>query len=372
MKWLYGIIALGIIVFIHEAGHFIAAKLCGVYVESFSLGYGPVLLHKTIHGTDYRLSLFPLGGYCGMRGEDDFRKAMEEGRDAIAAAPGSLYAVHPLLRAVIGAAGPMFNVLFAAAAMSFISFTGYSYKSYSPKVRMADEVFEGMHSAAKDAGMMTGDVIKRIDGKEIVSFADIIMAVSPRPGEVLSIVIERGGKELTMMVHTDSDKGQGKIGASVYNSELLTFEVPRKSFLPALLYGAKEACTMVSLTFKAIGMLFKGLDPRYGVSGPVRITNMLGTAAEEGFEEGAREGFASVLDLMAAISVSLFVMNLLPIPVLDGGLVLFALIAFCTGREIKPRYQYRAQMAGIIVIVLLFLLGFSSDIAYFFGKRGEL
>lgn len=372
MKWLYGIAALGIIVFIHELGHFLAAKLCGVEVLSFSLGYGPKILHKTIHGTDYRLSLFPLGGYCGMKGEDDFRTAIDAGQDAIIKSPGSLYAVHPLLRAVIGAAGPVFNMLFAMAALTTVALVGYTYQSYSPRIKLADEAFEGMHSAARDAGLSSGDIITEIDGKRVVSFADIIQAVSPRPDEVLSVTVDRDGEERTFMVHTDMDKkqGTGKIGVTIFSGEVFSYEMERMKALDALRYGVKEPCVMVVITIKAIGMLiFRKLDVGQAVSGPVRITDMIGTSAEEGFGEGAREGTASVLDLMAVISVSLFVMNLLPIPILDGGLVLFSLIAFCTRREIKPVVQYRAQIVGMVIIGLLFCAGISSDVAYFIGKR---
>lgn len=372
MKWLYGIAALGIIVFIHEAGHFLAAKLCGVTVRSFSLGYGPVILHRTIRGTDYRLSLFPLGGYCGMKGEDDFRAAMDEGLDAIEKSPGSLYAIHPLLRAVIGAAGPLFNMLFASAALMTVALVGYSYKSYSPRIRLADEVFEGVHSAAREAHLLTGDVITQIDGEKITSFADIVQQIASRPDKDIQVVLDRDGKTITLSLHTDADKKQGigKIGVTVFSYELETFEVESMKVWDAVQYGIKETCSMVIVTFKAIGMLvLRRLDLRQAVSGPVRITDMIGTTAEEGFKEGAREGLAGVLDLMAVISVSLFVMNLLPIPILDGGLVLFSLIAFCTGREIKPRVQYKAQVIGIVIIALLFAAGISSDLSYFIGKR---
>lgn len=372
MKWLYGIAALGIIVFIHEVGHFAAAKLCGVKVESFSLGYGPALLHKSVRGTDYRLSLFPLGGYCGMKGESDFTSAMEKGSDTIEKTEGSLYSIHPLLRALIGVAGPFFNILFAAIFLTVVALAGYSYKSYSPKVKMADEVFQGVHSAAKDAGLKSGDVIKAIDDKAVISFADIVMNVSMRPNEVINVTVDRDGRVLTMPIHTDTDKGQGKIGVTVFSNELLTFEESAMDVKSALVYGVKETLSMLRITFKAIGLLFKGLDIRTSVSGTIQITDMLGSAAMEGFREGTREGIANILDLMAVISVSLFVMNLLPVPVLDGGLVLFALIAFFKRREVKPRYQYRAQIIGFVIIALLLAVSISSDVSYYIAKKGTL
>ena len=113
MKWLYGILCLFFLILFHEFGHFIAAKLFGVKVESFSIGFGPILLHKKIRGTDYRLSLIPLGGYCGMKGENDFRKALDENLKEIQAEPDSLFGIHPLKRAAIGFAGPFFNFIFA-------------------------------------------------------------------------------------------------------------------------------------------------------------------------------------------------------------------------------------------------------------------
>ena len=110
---LYGILGLGLIVLIHETGHLIAARMCGVKVEAFSVGMGPILLHKTIKDTDYRLSLIPLGGYCEMKGEKAFSEALESNAKEITGEPDSLYGVHPLKRAFIAFMGPFFNVIFA-------------------------------------------------------------------------------------------------------------------------------------------------------------------------------------------------------------------------------------------------------------------
>ena len=116
MKWLYGLLCLFFLVLFHEFGHFLAAKLFGVKVESFSVGFGPILLHRTINGTDYRLSLIPLGGYCGMKGEKEFQKAIEEKLPEIEAESDSLYGIHPFKRALIGFAGPFFNFILAVFA----------------------------------------------------------------------------------------------------------------------------------------------------------------------------------------------------------------------------------------------------------------
>jgi len=174
MKWIYGIVCLGFLVFFHELGHFLAAKLFGVKVESFSLGFGPALLHKTIGGTDYRLSLLPLGGYCGMKGERDFQAALDSSSPHIEAERDSLYGVNPLGRALIGFAGPFFNALFAFAAFSIIAMTGYTYYSYTAKIKLADEAYPEVHSPAREAGLKTGDTIVSIGGKPVEDFSDII------------------------------------------------------------------------------------------------------------------------------------------------------------------------------------------------------
>ena len=129
MSILWGIIGLGFLVFFHETGHFIAARIFGVKVNAFSIGMGPVLLHKTIKGTDYRISLIPLGGYCSMNGEKDFQKAIEENLETIPAEKDSFYGIHPLKRLLIAFAGPFANYLFSFLAFTVIALIGYTYYS---------------------------------------------------------------------------------------------------------------------------------------------------------------------------------------------------------------------------------------------------
>lgn len=141
LKIIYGLIILGIIVFIHEMGHFLFAVFCGVKVEAFSIGMGPVLLHKKIKNVDWRLSLLPLGGYCSMKGEQDFAQSYENGDSKIHAEPDSLYGVHPLKRALIAFAGPFFNLILTFISFFIIALTGYSYWSASGKIKLANELY---------------------------------------------------------------------------------------------------------------------------------------------------------------------------------------------------------------------------------------
>ncbi|MCK9171497.1 MAG: site-2 protease family protein [Treponema sp.] len=367
MKWIYGILCLGFIVFFHELGHFLAAKLFGVKVESFSLGFGPVIFHKKYGETDYRLSLLPLGGYCGMKGEQDFRKALDAGLNRIDGEPDSMYGIHPGKRALIGFAGPFFNLLFAFLAFTVISMTGYTYYSYPPQITLVDEVYPEVHSAARDAGIKTGDVVTSINKTKVRDFSDIIQIVSSHPDENLTITVNRGGKPLSFTVHSDFDKSQGtgKIGVTVAGTDPVKYESQRYWLFPAVWHGITQTGLYVGLTIKSIGILFKGVDIQNALSGPVRITDMLGDTVKEGFSAGARQGIAGMLDLMAFISISLFIMNLLPVPVLDGGLILFAFIEWAVHKQIHPKIQYYVQYVGLTFIAVLFVISMTSDIHYF-------
>ena len=366
MKWIYGIVCLGFLVFFHELGHFLAAKLFGVKVESFSLGFGPALLHKTIGGTDYRLSLLPLGGYCGMKGERDFQAALDSSSPRIEAERDSLYGIAPLGRALIGFAGPFFNALFAFAAFSVIAMTGYTYYSYTAKIALADEAYPELHSAAREAGLKTGDTILSIGGKPVEDFSDIILEVASNPDKDLHIVVLRDGEKLSCTVHSDFDKstGSGKIGVTPFSNEPIMREAKRYPFFKALGEGAKRTGETLSLTVKSIALLFKGADVQNAISGPVGVAGMLGNTVEDGFGAGFRQGITAILELMAFISISLFIMNLLPIPVLDGALIFFAFVEFVCRRPLNPKIQYYAQYAGLAIIASLFVLGMTSDIRH--------
>ncbi len=367
MKWLYGILCLFFLILFHEFGHFIAAKLFGVKVESFSIGFGPILLHRTVRGTDYRLSLIPLGGYCGMKGENDFRKAMEENLKEVNGEPDSLFGVHPLKRAAIGFAGPFFNLIFAIFCLSLINGIGYKYYAYSNKIILADELYENSSTAARQAGLLSGDTIIRINEKEITDFSQIIEEVSVRPDENLKVTVLRDKEELTFTVHSELDKetGTGKIGVAADTESLLERSTPDYNFFQAIGHGFADTFEYIGLTFKSIAILFKGVDLKNAVGGPARITDMLGTTAQEGFSEGFKIGFISLSNLMAVISISLFIMNLLPIPVLDGGLILIAIIETISRRKVPPKIQYYIQFIGFAFIGILFIIGLIGDINYF-------
>ena len=367
MKWLYGILCLFFLILFHEFGHFIFAKLFGVKVESFSVGFGPRLLHKTFRGTDYRLSLIPLGGYCGMKGENEFREALEQNLKEVNADPDSLYGVHPLKRALIGFAGPFFNFIFAVFCFILINGIGYTYYSYSNKIILADELYENSCTAARQAGLLTGDEIIKINNKDVEDFSQIIEEVSLRPDEDLQITVLRNGQTLTFTVHSELDKeqGTGKIGVAADTQSLLEKHTPHYGFFGSIGQGFLDGFEYTGLTFKSIAILFKGVDLKNAVGGPARVTDMLGTVAKEGFSQDFKTGFINLANLMAVISISLFIMNLLPVPVLDGGLILIAIIEAVSRRKVPPKVQYYIQFIGFAFIAVLFIIGLIGDINYF-------
>lgn len=367
MKWIYGLLCLFFLILFHEFGHFIAAKIFGVKVEAFSIGFGPVLLHKKIKGTDFRLSLFPLGGYCSMKGEKDFQKALEENQKEISGDADSLYGIHPVKRAAIGFAGPFFNFIFAVLAYSIINFVGYDYYTYSNKVLINENVTS---SVAKDAGIISGDKIIQINNKKIEDFSEIIQEISSRPDEDLCITIDRDGNIFEINLHSELDKesGTGKIGISADSQTLIKKSTPKMNVFSALAHGFLDTVEYISLTFKSIGTLFKGVNVDNAISGPARVTDLLGTTVKESFSEGFKIGMINMLYLMGIISISLFIMNLLPIPVLDGGLILFAFIEFIIRRKINPKIQYYFQFVGIAFIAVLFIIGLKGDIKFFLNK----
>ncbi|WP_439647493.1 site-2 protease family protein [Brucepastera parasyntrophica] len=437
LKILIGLVALGVVIFVHELGHFIAARCCGVEVETFSLGWGPVLFRKKIGTTEYRLSLFPIGGYCGMKGEQGFREALEKNLDAIPAEKGSLYSVHPLKRMIIAFSGPLANLLFAVISLSIVSSQGYTYYSYDNKIIPASVYDNTLPAPADIAGLQKGDRIISMNNEPIRYFSDIQQYVGLHPQEEISLEYERNGEIFSSVLTPTLDKktGLGRIGVYPYvslvidkvlpdsaaeaagleagdeiiavNAEPVTnsiefsgvlagkpelisltvsrnggdlqFEiapvykddgsaeigiawianeiiVPGTGFLKSIQSGFSNTWRTIVLTIKSIGLLFRGVDLREAVSGPVRITVMLG--------EVAQNGLTSVMELLSIICVSLFLMNLLPIPILDGGLILFALIELIYRKPIKPKIMYRVQYIGVGFIVCLFIFALFGDIHY--------
>ena len=367
MRILIGLICLCFLIFFHELGHFLAAKLFKIKVESFSIGMGPILFHKTIKGTDYRLSLLPFGGYCGIKGEKDFQEALKNNYSKIEGEKDSMYGSNPFKRAAIGFAGPFFNFLFAFLAFTIIFLAGYTTYSYSNKIIIASDLDSSIESQAGKAGLKTGDEIIKINNKKIEDFSDIIFEISKRPDENIEISVLRDEEIIQFSVHSVLDKssGTGKIGISADTTTLFKKEIKSENFFLAAKDGFLESLNMAFLTLKGIFTLFKGVDLKNQVSGPARVADMIGEVVSESASQGKKAVFINLLNFMALISISLFLMNILPIPVLDGALILFALIEGLFKIRLHPKFYYYIQFIGIFIIVIIFIIGLSGDFIYF-------
>lgn len=449
-KILIGLIILSFMVFIHELGHFIAAKLCGVIVESFSIGWGPILFKKKKGHTEYRISAIPMGGYCGMKGETAFKKALEENLSAMPKEEGGLYSVHPLKRVIIAFAGPFANYLSAVLALMIVSALGSSYYTTSNQIAPVYYYNENDSSPAKEAGLKMGDKIVGINGKKIETFADILQEVVPAAKQKLTLRIERSGEILTkeLTPKLDPSTGAGIIGFYSYiplsiekvdissaadsagfvnddmiikvngeevfntidlqialdkieqaktaeftilrnNTEItkavnliktergfdlgikfktIKVDIPRTGFFTSIVNGFIFTHQNIILTAKSFTLLFKGVDLKQAVSGPLRITHILGDVTERSFKESFVTGIRDMLNFISLISISLFIMNLLPIPIADGGLILFAFVELILKRQIKPKILYYTQIAGFAIIGFIFLLALWGDISFFLGR----
>ena len=367
MRIVIGLICLCFLIFFHELGHFLVAKLFKIKVESFSIGMGPILFHKTIKSTDYRISLFPFGGYCGIKGEKDFQEALKNNYSKIDGEKDSMYGCPPFKRAAIGFAGPFFNFLFAFFAFTVILLTGYTTYSYSNKIIIASELDSSIQSQAGKAGLKTGDEIIKINNKKIEDFSDIIFEISKRPDENIEISVLRDKEIIEFSVHSVLDKtsGTGKIGISADTTTLFEKEIKSKNFFLAIKDGFLESLNMTFLTLKGIFTLFKGVDLKNQVSGPARVADMIGEVVSESATQGKKAVFINLLNFMALISISLFLMNLLPIPILDGALILFALIEGIFRIRLHPKFYYYIQFIGIFIIIIIFIIGVSGDFIYF-------
>ena len=370
MTFVIGIIGLSILVFFHELGHFTAAKMAGVKVEAFSVGMGPVLLRFLRGGTEFRLSLIPLGGYCSMKGEGDFQAAIEQGLKAIEGDEDSFYGTHPLKRLAIAFAGPFANFFFGFLAFFVVALLGYEYYSAGTKVLMSDEVYPDMSSPAHEAGMQSGDEIVSLNDTPVDDFAAIAEFVASRAEETIHIEVLRDGQPLFFDVKAELDKESSlaRIGVASDPSSVTVRCYPKHGFFSACAEGIRQCFTIIVLTGKGVRVLFMGAKLSNAVSGPARMTSMLGSAVKEGFAAGAKAGVVSTLQFLALLSVSLFLMNLLPVPVLDGGLILFAFAEFVLRRKMHPKLLYYVQFVGIAFVGLLLILAISSDAIYFLKR----
>jgi regulator of sigma E protease len=350
------IIVLGVLIFFHEFGHFLVARLCGVGVEKFSLGFGPRILGRRVGITDYRISAIPLGGYVKMVGEEPDAELDPE------QVPISFTHKPVWQRILIVAAGPFFNVLLAALIFFTIFVTIGSYV-LQPTV---GQVGEG--TPAEIAGIRPGDRIAAINGQRVDSWDDMAGIISESKGSPLQIAVQRPQDrvELTVtpkMTPTTNMFGE-KLDRYVIGITAAGDWVTRElGFFQAVGQSVVQTWRVTELTVVSIVKIFQGTVSTKTLGGPIMIAQLAG--------EQAREGLTNLAFFTALISINLAILNILPIPVLDGGHLLFFLIEAVIGRPVNIRVREIAQQAGIFLLLLLMVYVFYNDITrIFFSQPG--
>jgi regulator of sigma E protease len=421
----------------------------GIDVEAFSVGWGKAIWSRKIGKVEYRIGMLPIGGYCRMRGEAEFREALSNQKNEIPRDKGTFYGATPLRRISVAFAGPAANAFFAIIVLSFVWGFGFEVRTLSNRIVLASEIDKAGNYPADIAGLMTGDRIVEVNGKPISNYQEIQESIAPYAGEKLRLKIVRSGAPLAVDIvpKLDTETGAGKIGVYFWTDPLvesveagsaaaiagvkpgdilisansfplrnsvdlsmalkdkpaelrimveragmisektmvlswsekgdadlgidfssIRFRTPKLSIPQAIAKGAQETWKTFTLSLRGISLLFRGVNLTKAVSGPVRITYMVGDVAAEGFDTSVGAGFSALGSFLALLSVALFIMNLLPIPALDGGLIVLFAFEFLRRKALHPKIIYRFQMVGTSLIFGLLLFSLFGDILFLLGR----
>ncbi len=349
---------LGLLVFVHEFGHYGMARLFRIRVETFSVGFGQEILGVTDrHGTRWKLGWIPLGGYAKFAG--DMNEASQPDPAAAALPPEEredLFQFRPLWqRAMVVAAGPLINFLFAILLFALFFMT-WGHQFTPPVV---GKVLEG--SPAATAGLAPGDRFLRVDGMAVDRFEDVVRRVAISPGEPMLMVVERDARtlELTAVPEqvTETDRFgnlyvKGRLG--IQSGEAV---VERRGPVSALVHAVDETIEITRLMGATLVQIITGRRSLDELGGPLKIAQVSG--------QSASLGIASLVGFVALISINLGFVNLLPIPALDGGHLLLYAIEGVRRRPLEPKLQEWAFMSGFVFILSLMLLLTMNDLASF-------
>ncbi len=442
-SFLIGIASIALMITVHEAGHFLGARVSGITVETFAIGWGKALKKWRRNGVEYRINLFPLGGYCRLKGAEDLMESYQrKEREITRLSEGSIFAAHPARRIFTYIAGPLMNILFAM--LIFIPFFMLPYNSYDDPATIIVTsdyplVYGSQENAAEEGGLRSGDTILLIDGTEIERFQDISQVMRDYSGKgELTVTFIRNGERMTRSVVPLERDGRYLLGVasaieakvsrvqdlspeamaslaegdtiirvngepvsymadvySQYLSENARMEMEVRSLdgsvktvsfsphrtadgqvLPQLSFERKtiriqgsslgssslqagmETVRMIRETGRLFSDLFTGeVDAGSSLAGPLRISYVIG----ETFANGLR----SFLQLMAMVSISLGIANLLPLPALDGGAILLSVIEWVRRRRLPVSVYMKYQSVGFFILSALILFVLFSDARFF-------
>lgn len=338
MSIVIALLVFSVIILFHEFGHFLLAKLNKITVVEFSLGMGPRLLSFEAGGTRYSWKLLPFGGSCMMLGEDG-----EEEEE------GSFGSKSVWARMSVIAAGPIFNFLLAfIMALFIVGNLGYD-------VPVLLNVTEGMPAA--DAGLQAGDRIVKMNGKRIHLYREVQNYSMFHQGETVIFQYERDGELHEATVTPELTNGSYKygIGGNINYRQ-------KTNVLETLEYSAYEVYYWIDTTVSSLGLLFKGGVQLDDMSGPVGVVDAIGTTYQESRDEGAFYVWMNLLNIAILLSANLGVMNLLPIPALDGGRLIFLIVEAIRRRRVEPELEAKIHFAGLMQLMLLMVVVMFNDV----------
>jgi regulator of sigma E protease len=351
---------LSLVVFFHELGHFLIARWCGVRILVFSIGFGPELVgFNDRHGTRWKIAAIPLGGYVKFLGDENAASMPDGERLASmeASDKAESFAFQPVAkRAAIVVAGPMANFLLAIVIFAGV-FMFYGKQSMSARVDTVQP-----SSAAAAAGFQAGDLVMAINGAAIGDFADMQRIVSESAGDRLEITIDRKGTKLVLKATPDLKEVKDNFG-NVHRIGILgitrSTAAEDLKFQPvsppqAVWMGVQETWFVIDRTLSYIGGVIVGREAADQLGGPIRIAQMSGQVATV--------GFVALIHLAGVLSVSIGLLNLFPIPLLDGGHLLFYSIEAMRGRPLSERAQEVGFRIGLAIVLMLMIFATFNDL----------
>ncbi len=345
MSILLSLLVLSLLIFFHELGHFLAARYFGVFVEKFSIGFGNKLYAKTINGTEYRISAIPLGGYVQMKGQND-TDPLQRSSD-----PDSYNALHPWQRILILFAGPFANFLIAFCLYIAVGFLGVN--ELTTHIGAVQP-----NSPAAKAGLMQNDRVVAINGERITLWKELSRKIRNSEG-ALAFTVLREGKERRLRITPQLLQAQNIFKETIKKRMVGIrpsgdFTKVHLGFAEVLPYAFEKTKESATLIVKSVQKLIEGIVPAKDIGGVVSIMQITAKASEA--------GIVALFMFTALISVNLGVLNLLPIPALDGGHIMFNLYELITRKAPSERVLYTLTISGWVLLIGLMGLGLYNDI----------
>jgi len=349
MTFILFILVFGIVVIAHEFGHFLLAKLNGIHVVEFSVGMGPNIFSFKKGDTKYSIKLLPIGGACMFEGEDGLNA--KEGEMSEGAFPNA--SVWARISTVV--AGPLFNFILAfIVSLIMVQFIVIQ----EPVITEVTQ-----ESAAQEAGLLPGDRIISLNGSKVYLYQEVSVFNQMNKGAEVTVVYERDGEKRGTVLTPKFDETYGRYMFGIVNNSYVELKG-----LDGLKYAWYEVRSGVITTYRSLAMLIQGKVSRTEVAGPVGMANIVGDIYEE-TKDSPMDVFVNMLNIIMLLSVNLGILNLLPIPALDGGRLVFLLIELVRGKPVPPEKEGIIHFIGFVFFMILMVVVFFNDISNIFFSK---